>query len=174
MINGVYLDMDEMLISSITATSLAKCPADCIDLDFGNERYFTRVRPTAKELIQFCRETVGAENVFILTNATLDYASRLNDLAGFGFLYHQVITREDWGHWNRYYASQTPYKNADWRNILIDNEDYFEKNASGKMLYLNIDRERYLKVRPYLGYTLPETEEKFLEQCKQFILEKNV
>jgi hypothetical protein len=174
MINGIYFDLDECLIRSIAAAKNQVCPPDCLELNFERERYFTRVRPAAKELIQFARELIGADNVFILTHGTLDYASLINDLANFGFPYQQVITREDWGHWNRYYAGQTPYQNADWRNVLIDNEDYFEERASKKMLYLNIDRDRYFKVRPYLGHTLPETERKFLEDCKKFILEKHV
>jgi hypothetical protein len=170
MIKYLMLDIDETLIH--TALSDPKQKHIRFALEDGGV-YYTMVRPCAKRLIDFSRELVGAENVYILTAATKEYACEINRLAEWGFPENQILAREDLS--NHYYSTAygggatVASKYASLDNVLIDDLD--PRYNSDKISFLGIWRSldtNYLQVQPYYGTNFPndpfeENAIKFLE-----------
>ena len=157
MINKVFWDIDETLIHTFLSEPKQKHVR--FALEFGGV-YYTVIRPCSKSLIEFSRELVGAENVFILTSATKDYAREVNRLAEWGFPDDHIIAREeieDHRYSTAYGGSHTvASKHASLDNVLIDN---LEPRYNGdKISYLGIWQSldtNYLKITDYYGVNFP-------------------
>jgi hypothetical protein len=170
MINKVFWDIDETLIH----TSLKPYNANAIHFKLGGENYYVKVRDCSNELIDFSRNLVGVENVYILTAATRDYAHKINDLAKWEFSLENIFTREDIFENNFLLAYDIPlpkeYKsNVDIiskDNVLIDNLP--PRSNRDKIEFIGIDYDRYLKIDDYYGFG--ENNEEFSCQVKEFLL----
>ena len=171
MIKRIFLDLDSTLIF----TALDDPEQDHIKFYLIDDArpYYTIIRPSAKKLIDFARNLVGFDNVYILTSAIKEYAEIINDKAGFGFEKDHIFAREDMQH-NTYY---TAYSGSaclgnesilDKDNVLIDDLQ-FRYNV-GKMSFIGIDSSRYLNIEPYYGVN--NREEEFFEDVSTFLLTK--
>lgn len=174
MIKRIFWDIDETLIHTLVNreeenTKHFILPDSAIN-------YYTIIRPCSNDLIEFSRNLVGKENVYILTTATRDYAERVNELAEWDFPVDQIIPREDiqdytvsvaWGY---SYENQTMrHPLADKNNVLIDNLIF--RHNEKKVSLIGIDRDRYLNVRDYYGVNFPD--DTFEEDVKNFLTKAN-
>ena len=171
MIKSIYWDIDETLVHS----SRKDPNQDHLQIDFPNDRYYTIVRPCAQRIIDFSRDLVGRENVFILTAATTDYVRAINEKAGWGFPDEQIFAREDqekYSHRGAYGGTQyvdSPQAHPD--NVLIDNLP--PRYNESKIAFLGIWRTchaNYLQVREYWGVNFPDNP--FEVDVKEFLIER--
>ena len=125
MINKLFWDIDETLIHTSLSAFEEGSKFKEFTLPDSAIKYYTIIRPCSKSLIEYSRDLVGKNNVYILTTSTHDYANEINRLAGWGFESDHILTREDINE-HRYataYGSSTsvPHELADKNNVLIDN-----------------------------------------------------
>jgi len=168
MINKIFWDIDETLIY----TSLHPPEQEHIFFSIDEDIYYTIVRPCAKRLIEFSRELVGEENVFILTTSTREYATNVNRLALFGFKDVQIWPREDIQkhYYPTAYGGQgvIPHAFADPENILIDNLPPRYNDAKIGMIGIGQTyHERYFQCRDYYGIDFPN--DPFENDVKKFL-----
>lgn len=169
MINKIFWDNDECLISAY----LFYKGEEEFDFDVGirieNETYHIKVNPYAWKMLEFSRNLVGAENVWMITTGTRDYAEAVISSCDFRFPSNQILTREDINAMDdliKFYPEYiNPHKNKN--NVLIDNlaPRYNEK----KMRVLGIDSDNYCQVYDYYG--VPN--EEFEQTITDFLNEKN-
>jgi len=172
MIKSIYWDIDETLIhSSIKDPNQNHLEILLAD----NDRYYTIVRPCAQRIIDFSRNLVGRENVFILTAATTDYVRAINEKAGWGFPNEQIFAREDQEKYSYHGAyGGTQYVDSSQAhpdNVLIDN--LHPRHNEGKIAFLGIWKtchENYLQVRDYWGVNF--SDDPFEEDVKEFLIER--
>lgn len=174
MINKIFFDLDECLIHTELREPTQKHISFCLD-DYGGT-YYSIVRPCAKRLIEFARNLIGAENVFILTAAIKPYACEINRLAEFGFPEDQILSREDIN--NHYFAtaygggSILASQHAHVDNVLIDNLEgrYNQDKVSFIGIWRSLDTN-YLKIRDYYGVNFPD--DPFEENVMNFLEERH-
>ena len=168
MINKIFWDNDECLVSAYQVFS----ENERFDFDVGikveNEVYNLKINPYAWKMLEFSRKLVGAENVWMITTGTRDYAENVVNVCDFGFPSNQILARED------IYAMIdhirfdpkfiNPYKNKN--NVLIDN--LTPRHNEEKMSILGIDVGNYCKVPDYYGVA----NEKFEEIITDFLNER--
>ena len=172
MINKIFLDLDETLIH----TEFPQYASDkhlTFKLNGSSIQYYTTIRECALELIEFSRNLVGKDNVYILTIATEDYANAINDIAGFGFDKDHIFSREtiqnNWAA-TTYGARVTlPCKEASRENCLIDNRPWNENTS--KMSFIGITRDRYFQCEDYYGYEYSDAT--FVEDAKEYLIAIN-
>ena len=170
MIKNIFLDIDETLIHS--SCDKPGFRNDYLTLKFVEGRdLYTLVRPCADKAIQYAKNLVGFENVYILTTSTREYAEQVNWGAGWGFKNESIFTREDLRDALQH-GIVTPHPTlADSNNVIVDNLP--PRYNDTKMAYIGIDLTRYLHVRDYYGTTDPKTENAFYEQVTNFLQQKN-
>ncbi len=131
--------------------------------------YFTIIRPCARKLIDWSRDLVGVENVFILTSSIEEYANIINEKGGLGFRPDQIFHRgdlENYRYSTAYGSSCTvPHELANENNVLID--DLLPRYNENKMSFIGINSSRYLQVREYYGVDFPD--DPFEEDVKNFL-----
>lgn len=171
MISKVFFDLDNTLIYS--ASQEPDQDHFIVALDDG-EFYYTIVRPSAKQIVDFTRDIVGDNNVYILTAAIKEYATQICEKAGFNFPASHIHSREDIGKYKYYgaYRSENTMANPDIankNNVLIDNL-IFRYNLD-KMDYIDINHENYLNIKSYYGVNYPD--DTFFDDVSNFILSKH-
>jgi hypothetical protein len=152
MINKLFWDIDETLIHTLFNEKTTQ-PHISFKLPNDTATYNTIVRDCAQSVIDFSREIVGAENVYILTAATHDYAWTINNRTGWGFGEHQIIARDEIAR----HKTSTAYGGscvlagmfAHRDNILIDNLPW--RYNTDKMSLIGIRQDRYVKIEDYYG-----------------------
>lgn len=172
MINKIFIDLDECMLHSM----LRKPNQEHIRFNLENDdnTYYTVIRPCAQKLIDFSRELVGKDNVYILTTSTTDYANMINEKAEWGFERDHIIAREEikrhlipTAYGGSAYVEKQGVAHKD--NVLIDNLPY--KQNMGKVNLIGILQDRYLKVDDYYGVNGTEWDT-FEEDVKEFLKEK--
>ena len=171
MIKRIFFDLDHTLIYSSTVKTNQEHLK--IYLDCG-EFYYTVVRPSAKNVIEFARDLVGDDNVFILTASTKDYATEICKKANFGFPASHIHSREDLENYTfcGAYGAEHYMMNpniGDKNNVLIDNLSPLQN--MDKMCYIDIGSNNYLQVQDYYGTNNKEDE--FFTKVSEFLLQKN-
>lgn len=143
-------------------------------LEDDENTYYTIIRPCAQKLIDYARELVGKDNVYILTISTTDYANTINEKAGWGFERDHIIAREEiqrhlipTAYGGSAYIEKKEVAHKD--NVLIDNLPYREN--MGKVTLIGINGDRYLKVRDYYGVNGIDYDD-FEEDVREFLKEK--
>lgn len=174
MIKRCYYDLDECLIHTNFKDPQQEHVSFALTEDLN--LYYTIIRPCAKRVIEFARNLIGEENVFILTAATKEYACEINRLAEFGFPESQIIAREEisnhkfstaYGGW-----AIGPSKYAHLDNVLIDNLE--SRYNSDKVSFLGIWPSvdvNYLKIIDYFGVNFPD--DPFEEKVIKFLEERH-
>ena len=174
MINTIHFDIDHTLIF----TDLSNPEQEHIrfTLEDDENTYYTIIRPCAQRLIDYARELVGKDNVYILTTSTTAYANTINQGAGWGFERDHIIAREEidrhlipTAYGGRAYIEKEGIAHKD--NVLIDNLPYREN--MGKVTLIGIKGDRYLKVRDYYGVNGIDYDD-FEEDVMEFLKEKMV
>lgn len=171
MIKRIFWDNDQTLSHSMDDDP----EQECIELIFNcGEFYYTVIRPSAIKVLEFSRNLVGNNNVYMLTSAIRDHAEQVNEKGGFGFANDHILTREDMNknQFNGAYGSVHCYSNpdiADDKNVLIDNLPSHYNTQ--KMQYIGINYTRYLKVDDYYGVNNHEKE--FFDDVTNFLLQKH-
>jgi len=152
MINKIFWDIDETLIHTLFREKITQ-PHITFKLQNDKTTYNTIVRDCAQSVIDFSRGIVGADNVYILTAATHDYALKINNLTGWGFGEHQIIAREEIANHKistAYGGSAVMASTLAHRdNILIDNLPW--RYNTDKMSLIGIKQDRYVKIDDYYG-----------------------
>jgi hypothetical protein len=173
MITRIFWDIDETLIHTSVAPFEEGVKYKHFVLPDDPINYYTIIRPCSKSLIEFSRELVGKENVYILTTSTHDYANEINRLAGWEFDTNNILTREvinEYRYATAYGASTSlPHKLADKNNVLIDNLP--PRYNENKMILIGINSDRYLQIRDYYG--VDYSDETFEKDCKEFLKSKH-
>lgn len=172
MINNIMIDLDECMLHML----LRDPNQEHIQFQLPDDlnTYYTIIRPCAQRLIDFARELVGKDNVYILTTSTTDYANTINEKAGWGFEKDRILAREEikrhlipTAYGGSAYIEKKEVAHKD--NVLIDNLPYREN--MGKATLIGILQDRYLKVDDYYGVNGTEWDT-FEEDVKEFLKEK--
>jgi len=150
-INCIFIDLDETLIHTLYPAP----EQDHITFVLGERalRYFSIIHPRALDLIEFSRNLVGRDNVYILTVATKDYATKVNELGKFGFdedhIFHKEMINNHWA--STVYGGGTtcPCAMAHKNNVLIDNLPW--KYNMNKIDLIGIDTDRYYQCDDFYG-----------------------
>lgn len=169
MISKIFWDNDETL-SFASYEPFEDQPYLTIPQMYGE--IYTILRPVAKELLQFSRDLVGFDNVYMLTTATREYAKAFNGKAELGFEDHQIIAREDI---EKYFIPGAygggyiiPNDDiADPNNVLIDNLP--SRYNTDKMSLIGINSARYLEVDGYYGVNPNNKDQIFVREVKEFL-----
>ena len=153
MIKNIFWDIDECLMHT-SFNEDAGQPHFVFTLDGDRYKYHTIVRPAAAALIEYSRELLGHEHVYILTASVRAYASKISELSGWNFEDDHILTREtlQQHEYQLAYGSRTiiPHeKLAHPHNVLIDN--LHPRHNDAKMRLIGIDGSRYHHVRAYYG-----------------------
>jgi hypothetical protein len=175
----IFLDFDNTLGHSLCADS--EKHADELLYDYG-ERFFgdkfemygygwhvTFKRPWADDLITFCKQLIGPDNVYILTTGMQDYIYWCNVKLKLGFDPNtKIFGREDI---MRY---QPHPRFTDTYNVLVDDLPYREHCGNGrKVNFLNgLPITQYVKVKPFTVWEEPlEKDVEYLEKITSSIIE---
>jgi len=168
MITCVFWDIDECLIhTSVNSDPEQECLTFGLDADLNT--YYTIVRPCALEVIEYSRNLVGSDNVYILTTSTRDYASEISRLAGWNFDNDHILTRETLQQYNVPIAYGARATLAHAKNVLIDN--LMPHDNLDKMCLIGINNSRYFHVRDYYGVNNSDAEWK--EDVLEFLNSKH-
>jgi len=170
----IFWDIDETLIH--TRTFKSSFYEENFKFRLMGQTYYTCVRPCSKGLIEFSRQLVGRDNIYILTAATARYAQHINEKAGWGFAKNHILTRETMERYStkvvamygNSFTDVSPHPLADIDNVLIDNlppRDNREKIAL--LGFINPDKN-YYEVTDYYGDD--STEVQFEADVKNFLL----
>jgi phosphoglycolate phosphatase-like HAD superfamily hydrolase len=171
MIKNIFFDIDETLIHS--AYDKPGFRNDYLELTFIEGRnLYTLVRPCADKIIQYARNLVGFENVYILTTATREYAEQVNDGAGWNFDVKSIFTREDLRDATRVGTTIPHPTLAHPNNVIIDNLP--KRYNETKMTYIGISADRYFHVMDYYGAHDEDLEQFFYEDVVEFLNNANV
>ena len=160
MIEYIFWDNDECL-----SHSMFKDPNQDhhkLILDDGPDTiYYLMVRPSAKEVLEYSRELVGYDNVFMLTTASDDYAQAVNKAAGFGFEEDHILDRKfikkyvyssGWGGCNTVPAKSLANKD----NVLIDNLLFTDNYSKTTLIGIQDKPKNYFQVHDYYGINRPD------------------
>ena len=163
----IFQDLDECILHSEMRIPPQQHLQFTLPNDFST--YYTTIRPCAKALFDFYRETVGAENVYILTTATRDYAEKLNLLGEFGLDSDHIFARQDIKNhcFSGAYGGSGVCQHAlaDKDNVLIDNLPF--KYNPDKTRMMGITRDNYFQTDEYYGVEFAE--DTFEADVKAFI-----
>jgi hypothetical protein len=172
MIKRIFWDIDETLIHTSLYPFEDGTACKQFMLPDSPIIYYTIIRPCSKALIEYSRDLVGKDNVYILTTSTHDYANEINQLAGWEFDMNHILTREviDEHRYATAYGSSTScqHKLADKNNVLIDNLP--PRCNENKMILIGIKSDRYLQIRDYYGVDF--SDETFQEDVMEFLKSK--
>lgn len=171
MIKRIFFDNDECL-----SHSMYKDPEqECVIISFNDgDFYYTVIRPSATKVLEFSRDLVGVDNVYMLTSAIREHAEQVNEKGGFGFTNDHILAREDmiksqfFGAYGAIHCYSNPDV-ADENNVLIDNLPNHYNTQ--KMQYIGINHTRYLNVADYYGVNNHEKE--FFDDVTKFLLQKH-
>ncbi len=170
MIAAVFWDLDECLIHTELFDPDQQHHKFLLD---DGKTYFSMFRPCARRVVDFSRDLVGSENVYVLTTSTTDYANEINIAANLGFRPEQIFAREDLR--KRSYrlayggSGMMPHPLANRNNVLIDNLSV--RDNPSKMDFIGITENRYCLVSNYFGVNFPD--DTFEEDVKKFLIEAN-
>lgn len=168
MIKNIFLDIDETLAHTMLGNPNQDHRSFILQND---ETYFTIFHPQAKDVIDYSRECVGYDNVYLLTTSISDYAQKINEIGEWGFEKDHIIPREIINS----HTTQEAYGESgickhvlyDLNNVLVDNLPFSYNNKCGMM---GITEKNYLKVRDYYGTNLAYNP--FFDNFKEFINER--
>lgn len=175
--NKLFWDLDETMVHSMYANNEEH--ADQL-LELYSEHwkgvkfkirhdgwYVSFLRDSTKKLLEFSRELLGEENVYILTAGSQDYVLWVNMYVGLGFDPNtNIFSRED-------FARQEVCPNfKDTFNVLIDNENYLYHclGERCKVKYLNhIPSEQFIHADKFTVWEErvdPNWTDKYIEDTK--------
>lgn len=171
MIKNIFFDIDETLIRS--SYYKPGFTDNYLKLTFVESReLYTLIRPCADKIIQYARNLVGFENVYILTTSTREYAEQVNAGAGWNFDVASIFTREDL-HDATQNAITIPHPTlAHPNNVIVDNLP--KRYNSNKIAYIGISADRYFQVDDYCGADDQDFEQFFYEDVVEFLNNSNV
>lgn len=168
MIERIFFDLDECLLHSV----YWEPDQDHLKIVLDNEILYTMVRPCANALIEYARELVGNDKVYILTSSDKEYANEINRLAGFGFERDYILHRDIlWDHTvtTAYDGTSTlPHSTAHKDNVLIDNLPM--RYNENKIAFAGITSYNYYQVPEYYGVNFPD--DPFEEDVKEFLSDR--
>jgi hypothetical protein len=165
-IKRFFFDIDENI-----AHSLYNDPnQDHIFFEIDGSKFYTIIHPHALEVIEYTRNLLGKENVYILTAAIKEYAEKINELAGFGFDKDHIFAREDMENNEVYMAYGAryvrPHALAGDSNMIVDNLPFhFNKD---KTQFMGILKHNYLNVPDYYGVNTKDAM-KYFDRVKKFL-----
>lgn len=168
MINQLYWDIDNTLIF----TDVHAPNQEHVVFEIDGDSYYTIIRPCAKRLIEFSRELVGKDNVYILTTSTNEYANHVNRLGEFGFDPDHILAREyiRSHHYPIAYGGEATVASdhANINNVLIDNlPPRYNESKTSLIGIARKTQDRYFKCLDYYGVNFPN--DSFEEDVKEWL-----
>lgn len=159
----IFLDLDETLTHSVDIEYWDEysvnynSSTDPVFLHLSDdEEYVVYKRPVAHDLIEFCRNLAGDDNLYILTDASYEYAKNINNLHNLTISPSRILSMRD----NPFVEDIN--KSI---NILVDNLNWKDVGRKLAVLY---PYRCHVKVVPYVGSDKDETA--YLKQLKEDIL----
>lgn len=175
--NRLFWDLDETLVHTMVADS-EKHANELVDL-YGEHWsgipfkirhdgwYVVFVRNSTKRLLEFSRELLGHDNVYLLSVGTVDYVAWVNVKAELGFDPNtNLFGRED------IVMTETCPKFKDSHNVLVDNENYLYHSCGerGKVKFLNnIPEDQFIQIPQFTvwsEYLDPKRIDEMVEDMK--------
>ena len=153
----IFFDLDETLIFS----SLNDPGQNNTLIKLTDTFYYVIFRSGAHDLIDFAKDLVGEDNVFILTLSANQYAQKINRVLKLGILPENVLSHDIWWAERRF----------DTDNYLIDNEGVMSNET--KLLYLNINKSwdnYYIQVPAFYG--VHRAEPLFKDRVENILLDR--
>lgn len=171
----VYLDLDETLIHTYVMPTEIEDSSRFV-FQIGPWWYATKLRPCAKELIEFIRTF---SMVKILTVADLDYTRIVLNHFGIDIDEEDIVSRDDYieyvqDGWGGYggcarVTAICKTKVEHINSVLVDNQEPELPNARIKREYLGIDEDRYIVFPEWDGGSEDHKFNKQFEQIKSMI-----
>lgn len=118
--------------------------------------YFSILRPSALELLEYSRLLVGQNNVYTLSTGTEKYIKTLNREFRFGFRDENIFTRENIDSMRGSELFKETF------NVLIDNLTYYDHRTGGrnKIKFLNnLSYKNYICIPEFTIYGFSEKDE---------------
>lgn len=143
----VFVDLDNTLISAHFLEYHQPQNTKLITLGSGDdikEMYYGRLRPGA---IEFLRQLRAQYNVYLLTNATLDYAQAWNEEFQLGFDNMDIFAREH----TDSMSLNTKHTGLSGKAVLIDDllEKDFKSRKKLKWIETHGAKPKYYKINMY-------------------------
>lgn len=178
--NKLFWDLDETLVHSMYANNEEHAD-QLIDMygehwkgvkfEIRHDGWFVSfLRNSTQRLLEFSRELLGKENVYILSAGSCDYVLWANTKIELGFDPNtNIFTREDFTY------TETSPKFKDTFNVLIDNENYFYHalGERGKVKFLNnYPIEQHINIEPFTVWSEkidPDWVDNYVEDTKERI-----
>jgi hypothetical protein len=136
---------------------------------YGYGWHVTFRRPWANDLIKFCKQLIGSDNVYILTTGLQDYIYWCNAKLNLGFdPNNKIFGRED------IHKYQPHPQFTDTFNVLVDDLPYRDHlYGAGKIKFLNhIPQSQYVKDHPFTIWKEPiKKDDEYFEHITSSILE---
>jgi hypothetical protein len=143
MIRRIFWDLDDVLCKT------AHSPPPCKHIEFSlggwDSKYYTVIRPLARELLDYSKSLVGEENTYILTNSVQAYAESICALGELGIEPSRIIGREAL---NKYYYGDSkpeqyggaykPHELASPHNALLDDLPHTHPRTFKKLTLLGL------------------------------------
>jgi hypothetical protein len=175
----IFLDFDNTLGHSLYADSEKHADELLYDYTehfvgdkfemYGYGWHVTFKRPWADDLITFCKQLVGPDNVYILTTGLQDYIYWCNIKLNLGFdPKSKIFARED------IYKYQPHPMFIDTFNMLVDDLQYREHRIGiGKVKFLSdLPLTQYVKVKSFTVWEEPiEKDVEYLSNITSNIIE---
>ena len=142
----VFIDLDNTLIAAEwNCFSKTRTRVDLIKEDNRSESYGVILRPGAHDLLKALREKY--QNVYLLTAASHDYATKMNEVFAFEFKPNEIISRD------LYYENHNFIEATNIKSVLIDDQHYDAPNAWRKVNYLKLfGTVEYIQVKSFFGH----------------------
>lgn len=170
---NIFFDLDETLIHTVLGSKLCDTQVQTF-VEPDGYQYWTFPRYQASPVVDYARETFGAENVYILTIGTYDYACAVNDAMNLGFEHDHIWARGDLEHSASIgYMCNKSISVRDHRNILIDNREYAHNMI--KVNFLRMSHRDYFECVDFqldmLALPLNQERDVFGEEVSYFLRE---
>lgn len=149
-----FVDLDNTLIYASTAYGAPSKHQVVVEFACG-EKYHAILRPGAIDLLKKLREKYG--EVYMLTAATQDYASKMSETFGLGFVKGTIYAREDTEH---YVVEKLNFPVG--KCVLIDDlpDVSWQHHIHRKKSFLSaVGPVRVINVRAFNGYMNQELSE---------------
>jgi hypothetical protein len=167
MINKICWDLDDSLAKIVQEEpNYPHIHFQC-GLDLNN--HYGLIRPSSYSVINYARNLIGDDNVFLFTKSTKEYAREVNRIAEWGFKEENILARKDYFDFQDEQIRNPEYRHplANKCNILVDNLPFWSNFT--KTSLLGISEDRYLQIVDFTG---KRDDPNFEEQVIEFLKEK--
>lgn len=166
MINAVHYDLDNTLCYfKIEPSGYPHIHIQC-GLDLNN--HYGLIRPSSYSVINYARNLIGGDNVYLFTKSLKEYAREVNRIADWGFKEENILARKDYFDFQDEQIRNPEYRHplANECNILVDNLPFYANVT--KSALLGIKEDRYFQIEDFSDkFDDPNFEEQVINFLKE-------